>query len=344
VRRRSNLHGLGALFLLCACSDDSFTSAPAKAPDAGNGGSQAGTGGSQNTGASTGSGGTSPSSGGSSGSGVGGSQGGAGGGGTVEAGVAGMTGGEAGVAEAGGPRTWCDGQTTPALFCEDFDRYGDINELLNAPGYTYSLIGGQFSFASDGSAPSKPNSLRMSTTAQTDVKALLAYTLPPFDALPNRVRVDFTLRVNKVQNLGVLAGAAVVALLNGREVSDGGVALAVSADILGRIQALLAYVGPATDAGPPSGSEAAQGAFPPLNQWIGRYSVDIQYSGASTARTGNADLLTGGASLLQKKLVLPSSMSSPKEITVVMGFYSAGLWARSGDLEVELDNVVVTGS
>jgi hypothetical protein len=232
------------------------------------------------------------------------------------------------------------------LFCEDFDRYTDINELLNAPGYNYSLVGGQFSFATDGSAPSKPNSLRMTTTAQTDVKALLAYTLRPFASAPNRVRLDFTLRVNKIQNLGALAGAAVVALLNGREVTEGGVALAVSADILGTAQALLAYVGPTpTDGGTPGfGSEPVKGSFPPLNQWIGRYSIDIQYSGATTARVGNADLLAGGASLLAKKLVLPVSLSSPNEITVVMGFYSAGLFSRSGDLEVELDNVVVTGS
>src|SRR6185295_2598241 len=126
----------------------------------------------------TGTGGAKPSTGGAaaSGGGAGGSDGGAGGVVSVEAGVAGSVSGEAGVADASGPKTWCTGQT--ALFCEDFDRYTDINELLNAPGYNYSLIGGQFSLSSDGSAPSKPNSLRMMTTAQNDVKALLAYTLP----------------------------------------------------------------------------------------------------------------------------------------------------------------------
>jgi hypothetical protein len=303
-----------------------------------------GTGNSQSSGGSTGTGGASPTSGGSSGGGAGGSQGGDGGGGAVEAGVAGSSSGEAGTVDAGAPKTWCTGQNV--LFCEDFDRYTDINELLNAPGYNYSLVGGQFSLASDGSAPSKPNSLRMMTTAQNDVKTLLAHTLAPFASLPSRVRVDFSLRVNKVENLGALAGAAVVALLNGREVSDGGVAIAVGADILARSQALLAYVGPTpADGGTPGfGTEPVQGAFPPLNQWIGRYAIDIQYSGSSTARTGAADVLAGGASLLQKKLVLPANLSSPREITVVMGFYSAGFFSKSGDLEVELDNVVVTGS
>ena len=66
---------------------------------------------------------------------------------SVEAGVAGSGAGGGSVVEAGGPRTWCTGQNV--LFCEDFDRYTDINELLNAPGYNYSLIGGQFSLASD---------------------------------------------------------------------------------------------------------------------------------------------------------------------------------------------------
>ena len=345
MRRRSNLYGLGAFLLLCACSDDSFTSAPAKPSDAGNGGGQTGTGGSQGTGgtgtggASPGTGGAKPGTGGAPIGGMGGANGGVGGVVSAEAGVAGT-----GAGGAPGPQTWCTGQTV--LFCEDFDRYTDVTELLNAPGYNYSLIGGQFSLASDGSAPSKPNSLRMTTTAQTDVKALLAHTLPPFTSLPNRVRVDFTLRVNKVQNLGAFAGAAIVALLNGREVSDGGVAVAFSADLLGNVQPLLAYVGPTpTDGGAAGfGTEPVQGASPPLNQWIGRYSIDIQYGGASTARVGNADLLAGGASLLQKKLVLPTSLSSPTEITVVMGFYSAGLFSKSGDLEVELDNVVVTAS
>jgi hypothetical protein len=319
-----------------------------KPSDAGNGGGQGG-GGAQSTGGGTGAGGTTPGTGGAqSNGGAGGPSGGSGGGVVgAEAGVSGAPGaGGGGVAEAGGPTTWCHGQNV--LFCEDFDRFTDVNELLNAPGYNYSLIGGQFNLASDGTAPSKPNSLRMTTTAPTNVKALLAYTLPAFTTTPNGVRVDATLRVNKVQNVGALAGAAIFAVLNGREVSDGGVAVAVAADLFSNVQAVLAFVGPQpTDGGTPSfGSEPVQGAFAALNQWIGRYSIDIQYSGASTARTGNADLLAGGASLLQKKLVLPPSLSSPKEITVVMGYYSAGLFpnSNSGDLEVEIDNVVVTGS
>jgi hypothetical protein len=229
------------------------------------------------------------------------------------------------------------------LFCEDFDRYNDVNELLNAPGYNYSLVGGQFGFATDGSVPSKPNAFRITSTAQTDVTTLLANTLPAFNALPSRLRIEFTLRINKAE-VGWLAGGAFVALLNGKEVSDGGVAIAVAGNISGLPQLLMAYVGPAADSGTAFGTEPARGAFPSLNQWIGRYAIDIQYSAASTGRTGCAHLMAGGAELLAKCLALPASISSPRQVTVVLGLYSAGLFSNVGNVEIELDNVLVTAS
>jgi hypothetical protein len=337
VRRRSNLCGLGATLLLCACSGDTFTSATTGTPDSskgdggqasggvGAGGAQASSGGARASGGTRGSGGT-----------VG-----------IEAGAGapsagGAQGSEAGVVEASAPSTWCYGKD--GLFCEDFDRYTHIDDVLNAPGYTYSVVGGQFSFVTDGSVPSKPNALHVVSTATSGVKTLLARTLPAFSAPANRVRLEFTLRIDKAENVGYLAGAAFAAILNGREVTDGAVAIAVGTTILNATVLELGYVEPTTDAGTRFNSDNAQGPFPPLNQWIGRYAIDIQYSGTSSARTGCARLLAGGVNQLSKCLALPASLSNPSQITIVLGIYSAGLGNNSGTVEVQFDNVLVTAS
>lgn len=250
---------------------------------------------------------------------------------------------EASVTEASGPTTWCTGQT--ALYCEDFDAYSDLNKLLNAPGYTYSTVGGKFALAGDA-PPSDPSALEVTSTATSDVKTLLAKTLAPFSTVPTHIRMEFALKVNKAANIGYLAGAAFAAILNGREVTDGGVAMAVGQALSGGTNVFeLGYVEPQHDGGPGFSSKLAQGAFPPLGQWIGRYAIDIQYAGSGATRTGCARLLAAaGVNQLDSCLALPATLSNPRQITVVMGLYSAGLFSNSGNVEIELDNVIVTAS
>src|SRR5204863_8805138 len=126
--------------------------------------------------------------------------------------------------------------------------------------------------------------------------------------------------------IGYLAGAAFAGILNGREVTDGGVAMAVGQALSGGTNAFeLGYVEPNRDGGPGFSSKNAQGAFPALGQWSARYTIEIQcLGGPSGTRTGCARLLAAGADQLQSCLALPASLSNPREVTVVLGLYSAG--------------------
>lgn len=259
----------------------------------------------------------------------------------IEAGTAGGSSTEAGVAEAGGPLRWCDHQPT-ALFCEDFDRFSDVDKFLGS-WTTYSIAGGQFTFDTSSNVPSAPNALRVTTTATADVKTLIAQNLPAFAQLPNRLRMEFTLRINKAANIGYLSGAAFAGFFNGPEVTDGAVAIAIGTALVGGANQLeVAYVEPTRDSGPGFNAKASQNPFPGMNQWIGRYALDIQYGASSTGRVGCARLLAGGIDQLGGCLNLPATLGSPKTVTVVLGIYTTGLGNNSGDIELEFDNLVVT--
>lgn len=341
--RPSILCALGALLVLpCGCSGDTFTSAT---PAAGAGGATSNAGGSSGAGGQTagsGGGGASAGSGGAL-PGGGGSPVGTGGAASSTGGVSGFGGGtvgaEAGVVEAGAATTWC--ATQRALFCEDFDRYASVTDLENSWG-SYSVIGGQFSLLTGGSVPSRPNALHVATTVTSNVKTLVAKTLAPLAVSPSKLHLEFALRIDKAENIGYLAGAAFAAILNGTEVSDGGVAVAIGQALAGGSNVLeVAYVEPLADGGTNVNAKAASGPFPQLGQW-GRYALDIQYSTGASGRSGCARLLAAGVDLLASCMPVPASLSNPKTITVVLGVYSAGLFSNSGTVELGFDNVALT--
>jgi hypothetical protein len=229
------------------------------------------------------------------------------------------------------------------LFCEDFDRFNDVGKFLGS-WTTYSISGGEFAFDGDNNVPSSPNALRVRTTATANVKTLIAQNLPAFGAPPSKLRMEFALRINKAANIGALQGVAFAGFFNGSEITDGAVAMAIAMPLVGSVPQLeIGYVEPTGDAGVGFNAKASQNQFPGLNQWIGRYALDIQYSTGSAGRSGCARLLAGGIDQLGGCLTLPASLSSPKTITVVLGAYSTGLFGNnSGDVEVEFDNLVVT--
>lgn len=260
----------------------------------------------------------------------------------ASASTGGIRGIEAGVAEAGGLQTWCDGKNS-VLLCEDFDKYADVNDLFNAWG-NYSVIGGQFSFSTGGGIPTRPNALRVVTTSTSNVKTLISKSIPAFATLPSKLHLEFTLRIDKAENIGYLAGSGFAAILDGTEITDGVVAITIGQALIGGANVLgVAYIAPLSDGGSQIDSKTAQGPFPPTNQWIGRYALDIQYTTGATGRSGCARLLAAGTSLTDSCLSLPPSLSSPKAVSVVLGLYSAGANPNSGNLEIEFDDVTLAG-
>ncbi len=318
-----------ALALLGGCSGDDFTSKGSSlATDAGNGGADGRDSSVQTGGGATagGGGGTTAGSGGAPSGGTGNAAG-------TGGGVVG-TGGAVTVVEAGPPR-WCDGQT--ALFCEDFDGATTASAFLSS-WTTYSAVGGRFTFDTGADVPSPPNALKVSTTTDKNVQTLVLKTLEPFAAPPNKLRLEFALRVDAAADVGFLSGAAFAGLIMGRQVADGVVALAAGPKSGTDPSLAAAYVEPQNTG---FNSANARAALTQSSQWNGHYALEIDYSTVDGSRTGCVRVLLAEVDQLPQCLALPPSLIDPPFVSVALGVYSAGL-GNTGNVVLRFDNVVVT--
>jgi hypothetical protein len=291
-------------------------------PGSGGGDGSAGTigkGGSSSTGGTA-------SSGGSSSGGVMSSSGGMGAG-------SGGTGGKG----AGGatmlPPHFCDGQQA-ALFCDDFDGITTIDTLL-ASWTSVSTTGGTFYLDTGTGVPSPPNALQLRTNSSQDVQALAIHEAARFAKAPSKVRLEFNLRIDAADTVGIASGAAIATLLTGSRIFDGMIGIEVAA-------------GPALHAGyiDPSGTPddvPFSTPFPAEGKWLDRYAIEVTYSTtAAGTRTACLQVYVGTARQLPQCMPLPRSLATPPPfMSVALGVLGGGL-ATTGDVQVRFDNVVVT--
>jgi hypothetical protein len=261
-----------------------------------------------------------PGNGGTSGGGTG--NGGTGNGGTGNGGAA--------MADAAPPR-WCDGRQV--LFCEDFDGFATVDELLNS-WTNFSTVGAAFTFDTSAGVPSPPSALRVRTMARSGVQALAVRKIDAFTTRPTSIRLEFALRIDAGDTVDPVTGAAFAGFLTGTRVTDGIVGIKV-----GPGPALLAgYVepnnGPANDTPLPS-------VFPTENQWLGRYGIEVTYANVAAVRSACLQILVGGTRQLPQCLKLPASLVDPAFVSVALGVYSGGVGA-TGDVQLRFDNVTMT--
>jgi hypothetical protein len=227
---------------------------------------------------------------------------------------------------------WCADQA--ALFCDDFDDYANESELFEEWG-TYSTVSGDLSFDAHAGVPSAPNALHAATEADSGVQAIVVKTLDPFASPPNKLRLEFSLRVDSAKDVALLAGTAFVSILTGEATTDGVIALTIGFGPKFGV----GFVEPESADGTYGGS-AATTAFPQFGEWLGRYALEVEYSDGADGRKGCAQMLVGGVPQLADCLVLPASLVDPEQVSIAVGTYSVGL-GSSGDVEISVDNLLL---
>ena len=229
---------------------------------------------------------------------------------------------------------WCAGR--PERFCEDFDEETDITAFLST-WTTNQQTNGSFSFDTTSTVPSPPNALHVSGTSGAEVTVAKALSLPPAE---KKVSLSFELRINQSENITGLSAAGFAAILYGKDLTGGYVALAI-----GNGPMLEAVGASPTDAGAGSAIPAVEGAnsgtFPAPAVWAGRYTLEIDY----TMMPPCAQVYDGtGAALLSKCMALPASLDSPGTFAIVLGDYSGGVDTNTGTVDLEFDNVTFDAS
>ncbi|HEX3343910.1 MAG TPA: hypothetical protein VHS09_05020 [Polyangiaceae bacterium] len=240
--------------------------------------------------------------------------------------------------EAGGA-PFCTANTGKYTFCEDFDEYASIGAFLGT--WIGSGIGGTFSFDQSG-VPSAPNALHVLTTSTSGVRNLAFHPVQAAaGASTTSQRLEFQLRINQAKGIDAFSAAAVAAIVFGKDVSYGAVALAFSSGTGSNPAALSAvFLGPAPDSGiPVFGTANGPPPFPTLGQWDGRFALEIDYGPATDAGpTACAQIYVGTFPQLTPCLVLPPSLSHPLQTSIALGVYSGGV-GNTGTVDVEFDNV-----
>jgi hypothetical protein len=221
---------------------------------------------------------------------------------------------------------WCTGR--PEKFCEDFDEETDVTAFLST-WTTNQQSNGSFSFDTNA-PPSSPNALHVMGTSGAQVTVAKAVTLAPQE---KKVLLSFELRINQSENISGLSAAGFAAILYGKDLTGGYVAMAI-----GSGPVLEAVASAPTDAGTIlPGTEQASGSFPAPETWAGRYTLEIDY----TQMPPCAQVLDGtGAELLSKCLALPPSLATPGTFAIILGDYSGG-FTNTGTVDLEFDNVTL---
>jgi hypothetical protein len=241
------------------------------------------------------------------------------------------TGAEGSVAE--GSSHWCDSR--PERFCEDFDEETDVNAFLST-WTTNQSTNGSFTFDTSSTVPSAPNALHVTGTsgAQVTVVRLLP-TLPQHE---KKVLLAFELRINQSENISGLSAAGFAAIVYGKDLTDGYVALAIgNGPMLEAVGASPADAGAGT-AGIPI-EQANSGTFPAPATWAARYTLEIDF----TQTPPCASVYAGTTALLGHCMALPSSLAVPTEFAIVLGDYSGG-FTNTGTVDLEFDNVTFDAS
>jgi len=88
-------------------------------------------------------------------------------------------------------------------------------------------------------------------------------------------------------------------------------------------------------------TKTAAGTFPTLGQWVGRYAIEIDYSGSGTSKSGTVQIYQGVTPLLSTPMTLPSQFVNPKALAIAIGDYAGG-GGSTGSIDVEFDNVTFT--
>jgi hypothetical protein len=327
-----------------ACSGDRFSTNDGGAgtggtatasPDAGGGGrgtiGAGGGAGNRITGSSGGAGTTAGGAGGTlSTAGAGGVPLGAGGD-TIGAGGGGTAGAGGSIVSAdAGPR-WCAGQNVG--FCEDFDGFDTVDAFLES-WTSSSTTGGTFSFDTSANVPSAPNALRVRTSDAYGVTTLVMHTVPNFAARPKRVRLEFDFRLDAGFSVDPYTTAGLAGLAAGTRSSNSAVAMEIGyGPVLG-----VGYYD-ATDGS--TGDDVFTSAFPPENQWLGRYALEITYTAtAAGTKKACAQAYVHGQPQLKTCLPLPPSLVDPALLSIVLGVGSGGL-GNTNDVQLRFDNVTL---
>jgi hypothetical protein len=261
---------------------------------------------------------------------------GTGGGGASAVGAGGTRPGTGGMGAAGmppdaAPSRWCDARQ--ALFCEDFDELSTVDEFLGS-WTSVSTTGGTFSFDSVAGVPSPPHALRIRTTSASAVTAVAIHAMPAFTKAPSRLRLEFDVRIDAGDGVGVASGAMFAGILTGTRLSDGVIGIEIG-------------TGPSLRGGylEPNGAFKElplASAFPTEGEWIGPYAVEADYSrDQSGKRTGCIQILSGGAPQLTQCAPLPASLVDPPFVSIALGVYGGGL-GLTGNVQLEFDDVTFT--
>jgi hypothetical protein len=241
---------------------------------------------------------------------------------------------EASVALDGAPADWCTTHMTSGMvFCEDFDHQPNINSALNA-WTAYAQSGGLFALDTTAGLPSPPNALTVETTSGTNVKTLVEEVLSNLPSKPNKLRLEFDLRVDSPGTVGTLSTAPFAAIALGADLeSTGVVALAIgNGPTLSAI-----YLVP--DDGGSGFSAANASSFPEVGVWDGRFALEIDYTtSGGSGRNGCAQIYQAGQQLLSHCLALPSSLPDPTTVVIAIGAEAGGL-GNTGMLKLSFDDV-----
>jgi hypothetical protein len=255
--------------------------------------------------------------------------------------------GPVGPSEAGPGPSYCATHLGTYDFCEDFDKFPNVAQFLTS-WTTYSSTGGTFSFDT-ANVPSPPNALGVVTTSTSNVRTLAIHVMPPAGPVPvAKQRLEFDFLVSAASNIQAFSAGVVAAILFGGDITGGAVGLAFGNGSGTSATLAAVYQGPAVDAGLPAfGSSNAPPPFPNLDQWDGRFAIEITYpgpdAGATTGATACAQIYVGNIAQLNPCLALPTSLSHPAATTsIALGVYSGGV-GNTGTIGVGFDDVTFVG-
>ncbi len=225
--------------------------------------------------------------------------------------------------------SWCTGHTN--TFCEDFDEYPSVTNLLGSPAWpSFEQSGGSFGFDSVN-APSPPNALE--ARGDDGAQVIIVKTFTGIAPTLARVAMTFDLRINSPGTSGLLSAAGFAAIAFGTSISDGYVALAIADG-----PTLAAFWADSTTANVDGGTfkpALASGAFPSTGVWAGSYTLEIDYS---VNPTGCVQVSSGPSRLLSPCLPLPPQFGHPTVLSIALGDVAGGV-GRTGAVNVEFDNL-----
>lgn len=226
---------------------------------------------------------------------------------------------------------WCTAHTE--TFCEDFDEYSSVNNLLGSNTWpTNAQQAGSFTFDTVN-APSPPNALQVA--GDDGAQVYVVHTFPALQQAPTKLVLSFDLRVNSGGDPGLLSVAGFAAIAFGTSITDGYVALAIGAGpSLAAFWVQSTSNNPAADAGAFKPAPLS-GAFPSTGVWDGTYAVEIDYAPPSPPCL---QVYRGVLTQLASCVPLPPEFAQPQIVSIMLGDVAGGT-GKTGPINLEFDNV-----